>query len=62
MTVCAPVPQRVPLDLTTITKLYGDGHALITPGKMGPVSRSLRVSAKFAKTGRLDSLRAELLT
>jgi hypothetical protein len=62
MTVCAQVPQMVPLDLTMTTKLYGDGHARITPGKIRLVWPSLRVSAKLAKAGRLDSLRAEMLT
>lgn len=52
----------VPLALMMTTKLYGDVHALITPGKMRLVSRSLRVSAKSAKAGRLDSVSAELLT
>jgi hypothetical protein len=60
--VCAQVPQMVPLDLMTTTKLYGDGHARITPGKIRLVWRSLLVGAKLARSGRLNSLGAEFLT
>ena len=45
---CAQVARQVSLDLMMVAKLYGDDHALTTPGRIRRVSLSLRVSLGFS--------------